>query len=429
MNPSKSLENCMMYSVFVRNHSKDGTFQKVEEDLDRIAALGTDILWLMPVQPTGIAARKGKDGSPYAIADYRAIEPKMGTWQDLDHLVKEAHKRGIKVIVDVVYNHTSPDSLLWQEHPEWFYLDEKGHPASLVADWSDIIDLNYENKDLWTYQIETLKQFAKVVDGFRCDVATRVPIDFWKQARQECAKVNPDLIWLAESCHLPFTKFVRDHGRVGESDSTLYQAFDILYDYDTFPHLEDFAQGKEKDLKPWIKALLRQESMLPQNYLKLRYLENHDTERIGAFVKDRFLWKNWTAMLFFLKGLPMIYHGQEQQASHRPSIFDQDVIAWNHDSKSEAFIAQCAALHKTLTPNAPIDYAYEQGLLEIFRNGLAGLFLLITEENETLYKTTVPDGTYQNKLNDQEVIIQNGRVNIADLPAIFECTLPNVLVF
>ena len=423
-----NLENCMMYSVFVRNHSQEGTFQKVEEDLDRIAALGTDILWLMPVQPTGVVDRKGQDGSPYAIADYRAIEPSMGTWEDLDHLVQEAHKRGMKVIVDVVYNHTSPDSVLWQSHPKWFYRDEKGKPASLVADWSDIIDLNYENKELWDYQIDTLKQFAKVVDGFRCDVATRVPIGFWKQARQECAKVNPDLIWLGESCHLPFTKFVRDHGRVGESDSTLYEAFDVLYDYDAFEHLEDFAQGKE-DLKPWIEALLRQESMLPQNYLKLRYLENHDTERIGSFVKDPFLWKNWTAMLFFLKGLPMIYHGQEQGASHRPSIFDQDVIAWNHDAKAEAFIAKCAALHKTLTPNAPIDYAYKKGLLEIFRNGLAGLFCLAQEEETQKLETSVPDGTYTNMLNEQKVSIQNGQVDKADLPAIFECPLPNAIVF
>lgn len=428
MNSSKSLENCMMYSVFVRNHSKEGTFQKVEEDLDRIAALGTDILWLMPVQPTGIVARKGKDGSPYAIADYRAIEPKMGTWQDLDHLVKEAHKRQMKVIVDVVYNHTSPDSLLWQEHPEWFYVDKKGQPASLVADWSDIIDLNYENKDLWDYQIDTLKQFAKVVDGFRCDVATRVPIDFWKQAREECAKINPDLIWLAESCHLPFTKFVRDHGRVGESDSTLYEAFDVLYDYDAFEHMEDFAAGQE-GLKPWIEALLRQESTLPQNYIKLRYLENHDTARIGSFVQDPFLWKNWTAMLFMLKGLPMLYHGQEQQESHRPSIFDQDVIVWNHNQEAQEFIAKCAALHKSFAPHSPIDYAYDKSLLEIFRNGLAGLFILAKEDDQTVAKTLIPDGTYHNQLNGQELIIEKGQVQLADLPAIFECALPNQIEF
>lgn len=415
-----SLENSMMYSAFVRNHSPEGTFKKVEEDLDRIAALGTDILWLMPIQPTGIRHRKGKDGSPYAIEDYRTLDPKMGSWEDLQSLVDEAHKRGMKVIVDVVYNHTAYDSLLWQEHPEWFYQDENGQPYSLVKDWSDIIDLNYENPGLWDYQIETLKQFAKVVDGFRCDVATRVPIEFWKKAREECAKVKPDLIWLAESCHLPFTKFVRDQGRVGESDSTLYEAFDVLYDYDTFPELENFAANPDVTLKPWVDALLRQESTLPQNYIKLRYLENHDTARIGSFIKDPFLWKNWTAMLFMLKGLPLIYHGQEQKESHRPSIFDQDPIAWKQDIEAEELIRKCADIHKSLTPYSPIDYFYDKGLLEIFRNGLAGIFLLAKEEKEGTLKVNVPDGTYSNLLNNKEVEIKNQTISEKDLPAIIE---------
>lgn len=416
-----SLENSMMYSVFVRNHSLEGTFKKVEEDLDRIKALGTDILWLMPIQPTGIKNRKGKDGSPYAIEDYRAIEPKMGTWEDLQSLVDQAHKRGMKVIVDVVYNHTAYDSLLWQEHPEWFYQDENGQPYSLVKDWSDIIDLNYENPELWDYQIETLKKFAQVVDGFRCDVATRVPIEFWKKAREECAQVKPDLIWLAESCHLPFTKFVRDQKRVGESDSTLYEAFDVLYDYDTFCELENFAANPDTTLKPWIEALLRQESTLPQDYIKLRYLENHDTARIGSFIKDPFLWKNWTAMLFMLKGLPLIYHGQEQKESHRPSIFDQEPIAWKQDQEAEEFIRKCADIHKSLAPHSPIDYVYDKNLLEIFRNGLVGIFLLAKEKKESL-KVNVPDGTYQNLLNNQKIVIKDQMISQEDLPAIFKAS-------
>ncbi|MCF0246434.1 MAG: alpha-galactosidase, partial [Ileibacterium sp.] len=130
------LNRQMIYSVFVRNHTKEGTFAALEKDLDRIKSLGTEILWLMPLYPVGKVKRKGKDGSPYAIADYEQTNPEMGTVEEFEHLVKTAHEKGMKVIVDVVYNHTSPDSKLYENHPEWFYKDENGEPSSLVKDWS-----------------------------------------------------------------------------------------------------------------------------------------------------------------------------------------------------------------------------------------------------------------------------------------------------
>lgn len=117
-NPNLSKQ--MIYSVFVRNHSREGTFAKVEEDLDRIRDLGTDILWLMPIHPTGKVERKGEDGSPYAIADYWKIDPKMGTEEDLKHLVQSAHEKGMKVILDIVFNHTSPDSKMVGNIPNGF---------------------------------------------------------------------------------------------------------------------------------------------------------------------------------------------------------------------------------------------------------------------------------------------------------------------
>lgn len=418
---SPALENQTIYSVFVRNHSKEGTFQKVEEDLDRIKALGTDILWLMPIQPTGKEQRKGKDGSPYAIRDYRAIEPSMGTMDDLKSLVDAAHQRGLKVIVDVVYNHTSPDSVLYKEHPEWFYKNTDGKPHSIVEEWSDIIDLNYKNPFLWDYQIETLKQYAGILDGFRCDVATRVPVSFWKKAREECAKVNPDLFWLAESCHLPFTKFIRDQGRVGESDSDLYQAFDVLYDYDTFPYLEDvFKEGKS--LVPWVDSLIRQEATLPANYIKLHYLENHDTERISEFVKDFWLWTNYIGLLFMLKGMPLLYHGQEVRADHRPSIFDQDPIAWKEDQEAFDWIAHGTKLHKLFPVHAPIEYTLddEDGILMIERGKYLGLFALRQSAKDKSIPVDLADGVYTNLFDEQKVTVQDGSIASSALPLLIE---------
>ena len=183
-NTNISLRNQVMYCVFVRNYSEEGTFRAVEADLDRIQALGTDIIWLMPIHPIGEKARKGSLGSPYAISDYRKVNPEFGTLEDFQSLVDAIHARGMKCIIDVVYNHTSPDSWLVRNHPEWFYRKADGSMGNHVGDWTDIVDLDYRNQDLWDYQIETLKQWARIVDGFRCDVAPLIPIEFWKAARE-----------------------------------------------------------------------------------------------------------------------------------------------------------------------------------------------------------------------------------------------------
>ena len=148
-NTNLALRNTVLYSVFVRTHTPEGTFRALEGDLDRLRSLGVDILWLMPIHPIGEVSRKGTWGSPYAIRDYRAVNPDMGTVEDLQHLVEACHKRGMKLIIDVVYNHTSPDSVLAHDHPEYFLRDENGNPTRRVADWSDIVDLDYSQRDAW----------------------------------------------------------------------------------------------------------------------------------------------------------------------------------------------------------------------------------------------------------------------------------------
>ena len=168
VNTDKTLQHQLIYSVFVRNHTPEGTFRALERDLDRLSALGTDIVWLMPIHPIGEVGRKGTLGSPYAIRDYRGVNPEYGTVENFRHLVDAIHVRGMKCIIDVVYNHTSPDSVLAQTHPEWFFHDEQGRPSRHVADWWDVVDLDYTHKELWRYQIDTLKMWAEIVDGFRC---------------------------------------------------------------------------------------------------------------------------------------------------------------------------------------------------------------------------------------------------------------------
>ena len=226
------LRNMTLYSIFVRNFG--GTFRAVEEDLPRIRDLGVDAIWLLPIHPIGTEKRKGSLGSPYAIGDYRAVNPEFGTMDDFVHLCGRAHALGLKVLIDVVYHHTSPDSVLVKSHPEYFYRKPDGSFGNHVGDWSDIIDLDFENRALWDELIDTLCFWARYVDGFRCDVASLVPLGFWLEARKRAESVRPGCIWLAESVEHGFIRYSRMQGLVALSDSELYQAFEICYDYDVY---------------------------------------------------------------------------------------------------------------------------------------------------------------------------------------------------
>ena len=323
-NTSLSLRNAVIYQIFTRNY-KGGTFQAVEADLDRIQALGADIIYLLPVQPSGEVHRKGSMGSPYAIRDYRIPDPVQGTMEDFKALSSAIHARGMKLMIDVVYNHTSPDSWLAENHPEWFFHKADGSLGNRIGDWWDVVDLDYTKKDLWRYQIDTLKMWAEYVDGFRCDVAPMVPLDFWLEARAKVEEVRPDCIWLAESVEPAFIAMNRRAGIETLSDSELYQAFDICYDYDLYDSMKNAMTGKGS-LSHYLARMDRQETMYPSNYCKLRCLENHDRNRAAAMLPEERVLRNWTAWTFFAKGTAMIYAGEEFENTHHPTLFEHDPV-------------------------------------------------------------------------------------------------------
>ena len=319
------LRNMVMYQIFVRNFSEEGTFREVSKRLDEIKALGVDIIWLMPIHPIGVDKRKGSLGSPYAIMDYRAVNPEFGTMDDFRELVDGIHARGMKCVIDVVYNHTSPDSVLRYEHPEWFYHRADGSFGNRVGDWSDIVDLDYSDKALWNYQIDTLKMWAGIVDGFRCDVAPLIPLDFWLRARAEVGEIRPDCIWLAESVDHGFLRYLRGMGCAVSTDAELYQAFDITYDYDIIGEFQDYIAGK-CGLQRYAEAIDRQECIYPAEYVKLRFLENHDRSRAHFLIPEMPALRNWTAFMYFQKGLALVYAGQEYGVKHAPNLFDKDTV-------------------------------------------------------------------------------------------------------
>lgn len=419
----KTYRNQIVYSVYVRNHTAEGTFEGVRQDLDRIKSLGTDIIWLMPIHPTGEKSRKGTLGSPYAIRDYRAINPEFGTLADFQRLVEEIHQKGMKCIIDVVYNHTSPDSWLAEHHPEWFYRKPDGSFGNHIGDWWDIIDLDYTKRELWDYQIETLKYWAGFVDGFRCDVASLVPLEFWRKAREEVETVRPGCIWLSESVEGEFIQAARAMGLNALSDSEIFQAFDVSYDYDVFPVFKDYVEGKVP-LSRYAEAVNGQESIYPDNYVKLRYLENHDNLRAGFLFPDVEALENWTAFLYFQKGMTLIYGGQEVSCTHLPSLFDRDTVDWTSQPDRSEQLRRLARLkkHPLLTDSGYHLEALEGDILYgVHRRGenrLIGVFTL--KGTHRTVAVDAPDGVYENLADGGTVEVKFGKVSARGKPLIFE---------
>ena len=414
-NTEISLRNKVIYSVYVRNHTNDGTFNAVADDLDRIKSLGTDIIWFMPIHPIGVKNKKGSLGCPYANKDYRTTNPEYGTMDDFKSLVEKIHAKGMKCMIDVVYNHTSPDSNLSVEHPEFFYRKPDGNFGNKVGDWSDIIDLDYSNKELWQYQIDSLVMWAKIVDGFRCDVASFVPVEFWKQAREAVAKVNPDCIWLAESVHSSFNVFSRKSGIYTASDYELFDAFDMEYDYDIREVFDKYLKG-ETTLSNYMDMFNYQEVIYPQNYDKMRCLENHDQPRICHYVKNRSDLENYTAFLYFLKGSTLIYAGQEFGCDETPSLFDKDVFPRNTGIDLSNLFAKLDTIKKTVLDDddyfkADADDENDIAILERDNNKSKKVGIFSLKSKSADVKVDLPDGDYKNEISGETVAVSNGKVH------------------
>lgn len=183
-----------IYEVNVRQYTPEGTFNAFAEHLPRLQQMGVQTLWFMPVHPIGKLKRKGKLGSYYAVSDYTAINSEFGSLNDFKALVKQAHDMGMKVIIDWVANHTAWDHAWVKKHPEWYLKNEKGQIHSYrydngtdIEDWSDVVGLDYAQPKLWEAMTEAMAYWLKTtdIDGFRCDVASLLPLEFWKQARTQ----------------------------------------------------------------------------------------------------------------------------------------------------------------------------------------------------------------------------------------------------
>lgn len=317
--------NAVIYEMNVRQYTPEGTFAAAAEELPRLQKLGVDVIWLMPIYPIGVDQRKGTLGSYYAISDYCAVNPEFGTMADFEDFLARAHDAGFKVILDWVANHTSPDAVWESGKPsDWYVRDSLGNTVTQY-DWTDIAELNYDNKDMREEMRRSMRFWLdKGVDGFRCDMACEVPLDFWRETLPELRKEYPGTYYLAE----------------GENPELHRDAFDASYAWELHHLLNDIAKGKKSaaDLKAYIG---KDAAACPPEAFRLMFTSNHDEnswagtefERMGDAA-------DVMALLTFLlpSGQPLIYTGQEIGYDHRFEFFEKDPVpAWEWNERSDFY--------------------------------------------------------------------------------------------
>ena len=312
--PPAYARNGILYELYIRSFTDAGTFKAAETRLDHLVKLDVDIVWLMPVYPIGEKGRKGSQGSPYSVRDFRTVNPEYGSEEDFRHLVQEIHRRGMKVILDIVPNHAANDNVLMKNHPDWFLRDENGQFTREVAAWSDVTDFNYDNPEMRKYMAETLEYWIREydIDGYRCDVAGMVPYDFWKKTIPRLKALKPDIYLLAE----------------WEDPELLIAGFHSDYDWTLYHLLKDIRKGKKRTSAA-VTLVEQKDSLYPHNALPMRFIENHDELRsldvFGVQGIDAY-----ARFLFTLPGIPLIYAGQEIGERHKPSLFEREPLNWEN---------------------------------------------------------------------------------------------------
>jgi cyclomaltodextrinase len=304
----------IFYEIFPRQFSATGDFAGITAQLDRLQQLGVNILWLMPIHPIGKLKAKGTVGSPYAVRDFYGINPDYGTAADLHRLIGEAHRRGLKVIIDIVADHTAWDSVL-MKMPDFYIHDASGQIIPPNPEWQDVAGLNYANPRLRRYMIDMLKYWVHEfdLDGFRCDAAGMVPTDFWEQVRTELDALKPGLVMLAE----------------WESTALTARAFDLDYTWKGYDALDDAITGRAP-ASAVREQWQRDKAQYERGALRLRFSDNHDKNRaIARFGEPAALAAS--ALVFTLDGVPLLYNGMEvgdAAESSAPSLFEKLPINW-----------------------------------------------------------------------------------------------------
>jgi glycosidase len=323
----------VIYEVYLRSFSPEGTFKALEARLPELKALGVTVLWLMPIHPVGELNRKGTLGSPYAVRDFYGVNPEFGTPEDFKSLVAAVHAQGMRIIIDLVANHTAWDNAMLVEHPEWYTQNEEGGIVAPNPDWTDVADLNYDWHELRKYMIAMMRFWIQEydIDGYRCDVAELVPTDFWETARRELEKVKP-VMMLSE----------------GTLPEHHLSAFDLTYSWNVYDMLGPIFAG-EIPTDRLLESLDRERYRFPKGSLRMRFNTNHDKNAWDEpaslrFGPDGALMTQ--ALTFLLPGVPLVYNGEEVGNTKRLDLFEKVDIEWSGSASFRRVLAALGGLRR-----------------------------------------------------------------------------------
>jgi oligosaccharide 4-alpha-D-glucosyltransferase len=311
-------QHATIYEVNVRQFTEEGTFEAFSKHLPRLRAMGVDILWFMPIQPIGEKKRKGPLGSYYSVKNYKGINPEFGTIEDFQKLVDKCHGMGFKVILDWVANHSAWDNEWTDRHPDWYVRDDNGEILA-PFDWTDVAKLNYDMyymreamTDAMMYWVEDIN-----IDGFRCDVAGEVPLDFWEDVRRDLDDVKP--IWM-----------------IAENADQMWlmnKAFNANYGWPFHHQMNMIAKGKEK-ANTLFEGFASMEENYPKGAYPMQFITNHDENSWNGTIEERLGegHKAFATLSFTMPGIPLIYSGQEAGMKKRLKFFERDPIDWSDKS-------------------------------------------------------------------------------------------------
>ena len=321
-----------IYEVNIRQYTAEGTFAAFSKHLPRLKKMGVEILWLMPITPISVKERLGTLGSYYACSSYTDINPEFGSLADFKQLVNDAHALGFKLIIDWVANHTGWDHDWTTAHPEYYVIDNNGNFTEKNG-WQDVIDLNYDNKDMRMAMIEAMRYWIREfgIDGFRCDMAHLVPLDFWVEARTQCDQLR-SLFWLAE-CEVV----------------NYHDAFDVSYAWSWMHVTEKYAKG-EVSLSE-VREVMHAYTQYPAGASKLFFTTNHDENSWNGTEYEKYASaaKAWAVFTCTWQGMPLIYSGQESPNTKRLEFFHKDLIEWNEPLQLTDFYQTLLQLRKSNT--------------------------------------------------------------------------------
>lgn len=321
-----------IYEVNLRQYTYEGTFEAFSKHLPRLKDMGIKILWFMPITPISGLGRLGSLGSYYAVKNYTLTNPEFGTLEDFKSLVKEAHNLDFKVIIDWVANHSGNDNVWVESNPEFYEYDENNqliHPHG----WSDVAKLNYDIPELRKTMIDCMKFWITEcdIDGFRCDMAHLVPLDFWVQAKKKLLKCKENLFWLGE-CEVP----------------AYHQVFDATYTWRWMHATEEFYHGK-MNLHALLTVLYKSVTEFPYDSFRTYFTSNHDENSWNGTEYEKYGDAAEMLAVFTCtwNGIPMIYSGQEMPNKKRLKFFDKDPIEWNGKFELHDFYKTLLTLHSS----------------------------------------------------------------------------------